>query len=1056
MSAEPQPFPRKILLFITAFFFLSGMCGLIYQVVWTRALSLIFGHTTFAISTVITAFMGGLALGSHVLGKWADREGGAIAALGGSRQFVMYGILELCVGLYCLATPALFAVVESVYLRFSDLPFHGMSVLRFFLCCLVLIFPTFCMGGTLPLMTKFLTRRSSELGARLSSLYFINTLGAVAGTFLAGFYLIRTAGLGATLQCAAVINIGIGLLVYVLNRNLGSIDITTPADEGASPLPGDLRLIVSLFALTGFASMMYEICWTRSLALSLGSSTYAFSAMLTTFLLGIALGSLLYRRYAGTHRFTARDFGLLEIGISIACLLTVPLLGKLPAVFVSLFPFVKKSYDLVLALDFLLSALTMLVPTTLMGFVFPLVGNLAARRIADLGRSVGNIYAVNTAGCILGSFLTGFFIIPLAGIQETLRLAVLLNFIAGIAVLRKDLLRPLHLGAAAAFVLLVISMPRWNTAVMNSGVAIYAERMGTTGLQTAASGERPIFHRDGITTTVSVFSFGENRITLRLNGKADASTAAEDMPTQLLLGYIPALYHPAPRDVFVIGLGSGITAKAVLDFPEVRSAVCAELEPAVVEANRYFTPYNGNVLHNPRMRVVLDDGRNALLAGRSRYDLIISEPSNPWIAGIASLYTREFYGSSLQNLREGGIFCQWLQIYNIQPRDIRMIFKTFFSVFPEGAVWIGSHGDLLLLGSAKPLTLDWGRLEKMYAHPPFRKAMSEIGLGAPDALFGHYITDAETLSPLFIPAVYNTDDLPILEFSAPMSIYASTFLENLKGLLSCKSGFLPSVRGFPKGKGLSKEFYIHLADYYGKLHNGYARKVIDEARKLYPKDSEIAVIAADLSLSENRLLVAERDLRAFVARNPRDPAGYVHLARLVQEQGLAREADRIFETAYRLFPTNLAAAKGHAAGLAREGNHGAAWKVISPFVPRFAKDADLQLLAGTILARMGRADEAVGMLRRSLHNGADPSLARREIFATYKKAGDVHNAIVTGLQLHDAQPADTTVIIETAALLAGRGDKALASDLLFRGLAADPYNRTIIMMLKSLGALNVL
>ena len=915
-----KEFTGKIIIYLTVCFFLSGMCGLIYQVVWSRMLCLTFGHTTFAISTVITAFMGGLALGSYFLGRWADSETRFKKLLdkkGVSSVFLMYGILEAFIGIYCLCTPELFKFIEFIYLNFSSLPFYFLSILRFILCIIVLIIPTLCMGGTLPLLSKFLIRNSGELSNKLGFLYFINTLGAVFGTVISGFYLISHTGLKNSLYLAAAINIGIGLLVYVLNKNETSIFTSNlkKAEENKSDTNKNLKisavknlkLLVIVFAFAGFASMIYELAWTRALALALSSSTYAFSTMLATFLFGIALGSVFYSYFSGKINFNEASFGWLEVFIGLTCLFTIPILGRMPLYVIKFFPVLKSSYNMIIFAYFIICFMVMLIPTTLMGFVFPLVGKLYTQSIKEIGKSIGNIYAVNTIGCILGSFLTGFILIPFMGVQNSLKLAVIINLLAGGIFLLQYYKEVLYktLIVISLIIVVIISnyLPSWNPAVMSSGSAIYADIYSVEYSKARAEGKKffdefmlkyLVYQKDGISCTVSVYNF-DNNFVLRVNGKTDASSEA-DMPTQLMLGYIPLLYKENPENVFIIGLGSGVTVKAVLDFPEVQSVVCAEIEPAIIEASKFFEPLTGDILSDKRFEVQIADGRNALLAAKKDYDVIISEPSNPWIAGIGNLFTRDFYEISKGRLSDDGIFCQWLHLTRMDSQDVKRIIRTFYSVFPKGIIWRGKDSDLLLLGSKEELVFDYERFKNSFReNESFRNSLKNIGITDPNLIFLHYITTPEAFDDIMAGSL-NTDDLPVLEFSAPRSLYLDTVSSNIKLIYNRKSLFIPPIKNMDGP--LPVDFYINILDFYYKYMPETGDMELEKLLRLYPQNISLNIYRTERLIKNNYILLAKKNLEILIAKNRKDYRLHLALAELYYKQSFFPEAKKEFFLAH--------------------------------------------------------------------------------------------------------------------------------------------------------------
>lgn len=1030
-------------------------------------LSLLFGHTTFAISTVITAFMGGLALGSYYFGRLADTNSGVMTFLkkhGVSPLFLAYGIMEAMIGVYCLFTPFLFRVTESVYLRFSEASFLALSLIRFFLCAIVLVFPTFLMGGTLPLLSKFFINHGEELGRKLGFLYFINTIGAAVGAFTAGFYLIRTFGIQTSLVCAASINILIGLAVYLFNRRLVPGSKPLPVipeatrrvyDMGSGKHPLPMLLLFFAFAFTGFAAMAYEICWTRALTLSLGSSTYAFTTMLTTFLAGIALGSVLYGYLSDRYSFSILTFAWLEVATGVFCLLSIYLLGKMPLYFIALFPYVRSSHALIMVSDFVLSCLAMLIPTVLMGFIFPLVGKLYTEKFRELGRRLGEIYAINTVGCIFGSFVTGFVFIPLLGVQNSLKIAVSINIACGVIFLfhsRLNRFKKAVSGLLVAPILIFTGfMPSWNPSIMSSGAAVYADwyMEGTRTLP--KDSEKPIFYKDGITSTVSVFKSEDNTY-LKVNGKTDASTSG-DMPTQLLLGYIPVLYHQASRDIFIVGLGSGITAKAVLDFPHIGSVTCAELEPSVIEASRYFAKFNGDVLKNKRFTIKTDDGRNALLASSRKYDIIISEPSNPWIAGVSNLFTKDFYETSKAKLKAGGVFCQWFQLYDIDPADVKMVLNTFYSVFPHGVIWRGCDADLILLGADRPLIMDY----QAYSHhfrenQEFQKALMSINITVPDAIFAHYIADASQLATVLKTAGFNTDDLPVLEFSAPKSLYAETALANIKGLYRLKVKNIPDLTGYQQGKELPADYYLAL---YRDVEEVFSEHMLQEAVRNHPDDVGIRLLKVKYLLKQKSFIQAESELRSMVSKGSRDYRVHLELARIYSKEDLKETAEKMYAEAYRLNSGESEVVSEYVGILIALKRYEEALPLAQKARRDFPDDdTEWKNTTGTILVRLKRYPEALPVVQAVLNDNPDDETALKNLFQIYKESKDTERLLQTGAHFLKKRYSDSEVFVELGKAYASKGDYPKAKEAFDKGIRADPYNQVIAGELFRIGFQN--
>ncbi|HXK30107.1 MAG TPA: fused MFS/spermidine synthase, partial [Candidatus Binatia bacterium] len=466
-------------------FFFSGAAGLLYQVVWTRMLTQIFGNTTYAIATVLSAFMAGLAIGSYLFGQIADR---------GKNDFLLYGILEAGVGIYGFLVPWIFSMGQKVYGPIFGLnesyPFLFNLVL-FFLSFVLLVFPTLLMGATLPVLSRFFVRSFADFGRRVGDLYATNTLGAVIGCAGAGFFLIPGLGMRMTVYVAAGINLVIGLVIVVVDRMRdkaagelapqSAAEPTGAASEAAAP-SWLAWVVLGTFGASGFASLVYENAWTRALTLVIGSSIYSFTTMLVTFLIGLALGGFIYARFMGGREARLSTFGLIELWVGLAALATIPLFERLPLIFVRLLHGFGDTFNTFLSLQVLLSAMVMFIPTVLLGMTFPLVARLFTQSLYRVGSGVGSSYAANTVGAVLGAFAGGFILIPNIGVQNTIIFAVAMNLLIGCVLIFADLRLAavprfaLGLGILILAVLIPFRIPRWDQHVLTSGVTIYHDR----------------------------------------------------------------------------------------------------------------------------------------------------------------------------------------------------------------------------------------------------------------------------------------------------------------------------------------------------------------------------------------------------------------------------------------------------------------------------------------------------------------------------------------------------------------------------------------------------
>ncbi|MBZ5659807.1 MAG: fused MFS/spermidine synthase [Acidobacteriia bacterium] len=788
--AMPAQSPRRY--FIPALlvcFLLSGAAGLIDQVVWSKSLGLIFGHTAYAVATVLAVFMAGLASGSAWIGRRSDAWNHPVA---------IYGWMELGVAATAAISLAGLAGVRAAYVTaYPHVSGNGavLLALRFAGAALVLFLPTFLMGGTLPVLVRGLARSSSKLASRLSRLYWINTSGAVAGTFAAGFLLLPALGLRRTLAIGVALNLIAGALALGLSPGEPSAAPQRPYSSpeiSAQASPRLSRLLLVCFAVVGASAMSYEIGWTRLLSTQLGSSTYAFTLMLGTFLAGIVLGSALFERWSRRHETTSATFALTQTLTALAALAFLVFFSRLIEVLPPILRATHESFRGLVLAQFATSALAMLPTAVAFGFNFPAAVLLIAgpqsspSSEADagagsnvksgIGSSVGRAYAWNTLGAILGAVAAGFWLLPRLGSFHLIAVTAAANLALAAVLSLQSGSRRLRIVAFAANLILIaaagvigFSSYFYDPAVASFNTVMYwnlYDRPLT--LRENAHLVDVVYFKDGLNATISV-ARTEDYISLRTNGKVDASN--HDVVTQLLVGHIGALAHP-PRRVLLIGFGSGMTASALAGYSELERLDVVEIEPAVIAAAPLLTQLNRSVLRDPRVHVTLDDARNFLFTTRDRYDLIISEPSNPWIAGVATLFTSEFYRTVQTRLASGGVFVQWVQAYSLYPEDLKMLAATFLGEFHGATLWHGDAPDLILMAPSPPSAEILGRTRGIFDRPSMREDFRQLGMEKAEGLFGFYMLDDAGLRKFASGARINTDDLTLLEYHAPRSLLA--------------------------------------------------------------------------------------------------------------------------------------------------------------------------------------------------------------------------------------------------------------------------------------------
>ncbi len=729
------------------------------------------GNTHYSISTVLTAFMGGLALGSYAGGKLIDKRFNPLTA---------YAILEAGIGFYCLIIPSLidfaFPLFKWIYLNWGD-SYSQASLARFLICVAILIIPATFMGATLPVLSKFITRDEAHIGKDVGTLYSINTFGAVFGAWASAFIFMRLWGVQSTIWMTALFNLGIAVVIFLVFRPPLK---ETPTQHSAQesditplPLSNKEKLILLSFGLSGMVALIYQVAWNRILSLLLGSSVYAFSLILTVFILGLALGTASYSRLLAKFNDLMKVYGISQIIIGIFSLFIIPLFGSIPFVNRWVYENWGLQFEFIQLTNFLTIFALLFIPTFFMGAQFPLVIKLTARKLETLGRHVGQVYACNTIGAILGSFIAGFILIPGLGLQTTLISGVFLNVLLGtvILLLGANLHFNVKMYVLPAVLLLCIfgakSIGPWDKSVISSG-SFMPYRIADLK-EAELKKNKILFFKEGMHTTVTTELSVSGNIFLRVNGKTDASLAL-DMRTQLLSGYLPMLFHPDPKSALVIGQGSGITLGAVTQFPADKIRL-VEISPAVIEGSRYFDPFNHHALDDKRVTLKLEDGRNHIALSEDRYDVIVSEPSNPWISGVGALFTVDFFKMLKKRLNPGGIACIWVHT-NMSPDSFKSIIRSFSGEFPHVTMWESIAGDdYLLIGSETEYGLSFEKAQHYLSHKTVGHDLNRIGINNVPDLLSLMIMSREKLLQFSASAPMHTDDNSLLEFNAPEYVY---------------------------------------------------------------------------------------------------------------------------------------------------------------------------------------------------------------------------------------------------------------------------------------------
>ncbi|MCK5650862.1 MAG: fused MFS/spermidine synthase, partial [Gemmatimonadetes bacterium] len=736
-------------------------------------LTLVFGATAFATSTILASLFAGLALGGFYFGRVIDK---------GRNPLLVYALLETGIGIFAFLMPLLFSALSEVYVGISRhfaVSYYQLSLLRFALSFLVLLVPATLMGGTLPVIVKFFAKRRERLAWNVGHLYATNTLGAGVGTVAAGFFLILLLGVKESAYAAGVVNLFIAGIVFVLDRRLGIRGVPNgslkeserePEQTGGEVFSSrNARLALWAVGISGLCALAFEVFWTRALVFFLDNSTHAFTTILTAFLLGIAIGSFIIARFIDSRRKLLAWLGVIQVLIGVSAILAIPILNHSTPVFESL---AGVALDSMLpwkwmGMRFVKSLAVMLVPTVLMGMTFPLVSKIYTRNVNLVGTALGNVYSANTIGGVFGSVIAGFVLIPLIGVQHGIIVIAGINVImGGVLILSEPLMTyKTRMGMVVASGALFISM---GTFYLTGGAIILTSYYEGVQIPEVLS------YQEGIGGTVKVYRDKWGEKVLSVNGFPVAGTAIEAHEIQKPLAHLPLLLSavPSPR-VNIIGFGTGGTSWGVTQY-NVAKVDCVELVPAVIDAAKWFPETNHGVLSEPRFNVILGDGRNYALVTDKEYDVISVDATSPKMAGNGSLYALEFYELLKGRLSDDGMVVQWLPFHLLADHEVRMIAKTFMTAFPHTTLWFTPmRQHIILVGTQRKLEIDFRALSEKLEMENVQRELGQLDVSDPFDVLSWFVMGEEALTEYVGNAWVNTDDHPYLEFTPAMAYFVS-------------------------------------------------------------------------------------------------------------------------------------------------------------------------------------------------------------------------------------------------------------------------------------------
>jgi spermidine synthase len=1035
--------PRLFLVLYAA----SGAAALVYEVTWTRLLALQLGHTVAAASTVLAAFMGGLALGAWLAGYTS------------AASLRAYAALELLVAATALLLPlALTSATPALAWAYADGAAPArFAIVRVVISLALLGVPAAAMGATFPIAAAWLAShdkgRASFSGA--GSLYASNTAGAALGALAAGFWLIPTLGLRGTTWVGVGLNIAAAAGALWLSTKSKTAEPVEIAEKvplkkpknKSQRAPRSLRFPVApapvlacvAAAISGCAALIYEVSWTRLLALVIGPTTYAFATMAAAFISGLAIGSAIGARIARRVSRPAVWLAAMLVVSSVAASAAAwYAAARLPLRVAAEVADPAAAFGPVVATQAALVGLLLLPMTLALGATFPLALAAAGPGVSA-GREAARVYASNTLGAIAGSLVAGFALIPRLGLQSTFQWTSIAGAAAGAtclaAALRKPT-RPLEstnarkhsstlrepqgrpepprrttgsgqgpavsdvkqwfrgqtvLSAvivAVAAVAAVISLPPWDPQLLSSGAYKYAPYIGAADLDVGLRAGTLEFYKEGAAATVSVRRLAGVRA-LSIDGKVDASNGG-DMLTQRLLGLLPVALHGRAHDICVIGLGSGVTLGSALAPGDVRHADVVEISPEVVEASHLFDRENGSVLAHPAVRLIVGDGRSHLLLTPRKYDVIISEPSNPWMAGVATLFTREFFEAARARLAPDGLLCQWAHTYDISQEDLQSIVRTFASVFPQGTMWLIGEADLLLIGG--PGHDVRSRLDGLPArlrHPSTAGMLATVNVRATDApfdLLSLYKGGPDELNRYGGNAVIQTDDRTRLEYSAPRGIYGKTGGNNA-GAIQSLGGERPRAVGAvldaaTDASWASRGAMQLKAEAYELAYESFRTAVTLNSRNAEALAGLVAAAASARKQPETL-----EWLKTIASREPTNAPIRIELAHLYAAGGDGNAAIEAASAAIRLAPEDPRAAEQLASIVADAEDADRLEPLATSLAARFPDRPDPRYYQATVLFLRGRADEAIAAIRGVVDQHPDHARAQNLLGAACATLG---------------------------------------------------------------------
>ncbi len=1030
---------QKINILLYICFLFSGASGLAFEVLWMRKLVLVFGNTVTAVSTVVAVFMGGLALGSWLFGRLADRS---------DKLLRIYVLIELGIAaMGVVISLGLLPVLDGVYKYFHGLGLDSgvlLLLVRLFLSAAIMMIPTALMGGTLPIVGRYLVRSHGELGARIGTLYGLNTVGAVIGTLATGFWLIMLFGETVSVIIAACGNLVAAALATIVLVFAAAPKAMAQQKKKSGDAPAyavrSIRMVPLMFALSGFAAMVYQVLWTRALIYFVGLSTHAFTIILTCFLAGIALGSLAVTPLVDRFRRLFLVFGTLQWIIAVAGLASLPMIERLPEIYQQLnLWFGANSWNQVTMVKFSLCLLVLGIPTLAMGVAFPVVNRLYISRCEKLGSGVGQLYAANTVGTILGSLAAGAVLLPLFGISGSLVAVSLLNAALALWALK------LESGKGRLRLRLAVAGPVALAAVM-----IWVMASGSMGpivrFSLPNTGKEIMYVNETTEASVAVLRNIDGGRELNINGESTAYTGFDDIVIHKLLSHLPLLFHPDPQSMLVVGFGFGSTLYTATryDLPRIE---CVELVPEEASTAEYFLPENHGVLDSPGVKIVFNDGRNLILTSNEEYDVISFNAIHPKLSPM--LYTMDFYQLCRSALKPGGTVCAWLPTNGMTLMEFKSLLRSFVEVFPQSSLWWCNPANVILLGTSDETVIDYPRWRKLMNQPKVKADLAEVFLDHPLSLASLFMMGPRRMQELTADAPLNTDSRPVIEFSRTMAptVPTETYrwmmdnLEPITGYTQWDGGDAPADSMLALAERINNWYEPRIDFYEGKFaawvyqQPAASINLYRKALARNPEDDYIRHFAAPPVPDADSLRdIAGRDPDDFVVRYqlgeyyysigdietasqwfgqvtriiPEHAQSWFQLGVCASNMGLEARAERNFRRALELNPASPQTMLNLGLVRYRAGDMSTAEELFRRTISASPDYGSAIFNLGNLELRLGNRAEAERLYRLSLEKDPFNSLAYLNLGVLLTNRGDLEQALEyygRSIELNPMQPA---------------------------------------------------